>query len=191
MLSPGDKAKMGAARELIRERRYDEALALLEGINHPTANDWRKRLNAAIAKQPKGRTSLRELNDEPDLFSLREKPVRKSNRRTGWLIAIGLIIAVIAAVSLIQRQQQIDRWNSQRSEASAALNVFCSLRLARMNSVSCGQWVTRLLNDDISYTDDILSCDRRYNRDGEAYGDDTYARLFIDCLARSEIYLPN
>jgi hypothetical protein len=34
------KAKMEAARELIREKRYDEARAILRTIDHPTARQW-------------------------------------------------------------------------------------------------------------------------------------------------------
>ena len=36
----GDKAKLQAARVLIEEKRYQEARALLRGVNHPTAVDW-------------------------------------------------------------------------------------------------------------------------------------------------------
>jgi hypothetical protein len=34
------KAKMEAARELIREKRYDEARAILRTVDHPTARQW-------------------------------------------------------------------------------------------------------------------------------------------------------
>lgn len=34
------KAKMEAARELIREKRFDEARAILRTIDHPTARQW-------------------------------------------------------------------------------------------------------------------------------------------------------
>lgn len=39
-LSNGDRAKMIAANQLIKEKRYSEARGLLQGINDPKALDW-------------------------------------------------------------------------------------------------------------------------------------------------------
>jgi hypothetical protein len=39
------KAKFDAARELIAEKRYDEARAILNTINHPTAKEWLTKLD--------------------------------------------------------------------------------------------------------------------------------------------------
>ena len=39
------KAKFAAARELIDEKQYAEARAILRTIDHPTARDWEARLN--------------------------------------------------------------------------------------------------------------------------------------------------
>jgi hypothetical protein len=47
-LSQSDKNKMLAARELLRERRYAEAISLLQGIDHPKAHEWLQRINSDI-----------------------------------------------------------------------------------------------------------------------------------------------
>lgn len=49
------KAKFDAARELIQEKRYDEARALLASIDHPTAREWEAKINrlAPIPEKPK------------------------------------------------------------------------------------------------------------------------------------------
>ena len=39
------KAKFEAAKELIQEKKYDEARALLKTINHPTAREWEAKLD--------------------------------------------------------------------------------------------------------------------------------------------------
>lgn len=39
------KTKMAAARELINEKHYDEARALLKTVEHPTAKEWLSKLN--------------------------------------------------------------------------------------------------------------------------------------------------
>lgn len=47
------KAKLMAAQELIKEKRYDEALALLKGVDHPTAKQWLDKLDKIVSKQGK------------------------------------------------------------------------------------------------------------------------------------------
>src|SRR5690349_15150158 len=39
------KAKFAAAKELIDEKKYDEARAILKTIDHPAARDWETRLD--------------------------------------------------------------------------------------------------------------------------------------------------
>jgi hypothetical protein len=40
------RAKFEAAKELIKERRYDEARAILETVNHPLAMDWLAKIDS-------------------------------------------------------------------------------------------------------------------------------------------------
>lgn len=39
------KAKFDAAKELINEKKYDEARGILKTIDHPTAREWESKLN--------------------------------------------------------------------------------------------------------------------------------------------------
>ena len=39
------KAKMQAAKELIQEKKYDEARNILATVDHPTAREWEKKLD--------------------------------------------------------------------------------------------------------------------------------------------------
>lgn len=39
------KAKMAAAKELIQEKRYEEARQILATVDHPTAREWEQKLN--------------------------------------------------------------------------------------------------------------------------------------------------
>lgn len=46
------KAKFAAAKELIDEKKYDEARAILKTIDHPTAREWEAKLNRIAPLQP-------------------------------------------------------------------------------------------------------------------------------------------
>lgn len=45
------KAKFDAARELIQEKRYDEARVILQAISHPTARKWLAKLDTIAPPQ--------------------------------------------------------------------------------------------------------------------------------------------
>ena len=45
------KAKFAAARELIGDKRYDEARLLLETVDHPKAAEWILRIDAIMAQE--------------------------------------------------------------------------------------------------------------------------------------------
>jgi len=47
-------AKMEAARELIGEKKYAEARAVLITVNHPTAAEWVARIDAISAPKRSG-----------------------------------------------------------------------------------------------------------------------------------------
>lgn len=79
------KAKLEAARELIREKRYDDARRLLEGIDHPTAREW-------IAK-----IDERQAPPAP--------PVKKASRTSGCL-AILILGVLIWGIDAVNKQTQ-------------------------------------------------------------------------------------
>ncbi|HEX2906034.1 MAG TPA: hypothetical protein VHO69_04195 [Phototrophicaceae bacterium] len=47
------KQKMLAAKELIQEKRYDEARTILKTVNHPTAKQWLEKLDKIAPVKPK------------------------------------------------------------------------------------------------------------------------------------------
>ncbi|MBE2266689.1 MAG: hypothetical protein IAE80_00560 [Anaerolinea sp.] len=53
MLSKSQSVKKEAARQLIREKQYEQARALLDGIDEPEVNQWRARLNLLIPQPPR------------------------------------------------------------------------------------------------------------------------------------------
>lgn len=56
------KAKFAAAKELIDEKQFDEARAILKTIDHPTAREWEAKLNRIAPAAPK---SFMEVQAEP------------------------------------------------------------------------------------------------------------------------------
>lgn len=46
------KAKMEAARELIQEKKYDEARAILRTVDHPLATEWLGKIDDIKRGQP-------------------------------------------------------------------------------------------------------------------------------------------
>lgn len=66
------KNRMLEARDLIQEEKFDEARAILQDIDHPTAREWLDKLNQV---SPAARTA--------------------STRNWGRLIAVLLVAAVV------------------------------------------------------------------------------------------------
>lgn len=170
--------KLQAARELIQEQNYKLARSLLLTMDaDPTAQKWLEKLEK-ISPTP----------IPSPVFAPLPRPRKKSGRK--GLIIMLFIVGVVVAGFLLVRQLRLNEWNAKRPEANAALSVFCTLRMARMDDIACDQWVTRLLNEDISKVDAILTCDRLYNHDSAAITSDIDARLFLRCLSNKGIYLP-
>ena len=76
------KQKMLAARELINEKRYDEARAILQAVDHPTADKWLAKLDQIAPESiPEPTWSESYYQDEepdlPDIPTERERPPRK------------------------------------------------------------------------------------------------------------------
>lgn len=51
------KVKLEAAKELIKEKRYQEARSILEGVDHPTARLWLSRLDTLMQPSTIGNQS--------------------------------------------------------------------------------------------------------------------------------------
>lgn len=56
------KAKFDAAKQLIQEKQYDQARALLENIDHPTAAKWLAKLNEIAPKNKSKQKSKRRIS---------------------------------------------------------------------------------------------------------------------------------
>ena len=81
------KAKMQAAKELIREKRYEDARAILRDIDHPTAREWLQKINR-IAPERK----------------------RKMPRKAVAILSLIVLIVVLVIVVLNARYQtQLER----------------------------------------------------------------------------------
>jgi len=65
------KAKLEYARELIKDERYEEARTVLREINHPTAEQWLKKLDALAPPKPSS---------------------QKGKYRGCWLVLLGLML---------------------------------------------------------------------------------------------------
>lgn len=94
------KAKMQAARELIREKKYDEARNLLEAVDHPTATKWISKIDTLLAAQSDNKPIVDNLN-------------KLSSRRKALRVVLLSTIAVLFLIpkllpSLSPTQTQID-----------------------------------------------------------------------------------
>jgi hypothetical protein len=104
------KAKLAAAKELIQERRYEEAKAILRTVNHPTAYKWLSQLDARMPPPPPPQLNAYmpppppiyspyspSLSAEQEKFYIREnrRARRKQIGRGFWLIGAGILCFVI------------------------------------------------------------------------------------------------
>jgi len=87
------KAKFAAAKELIDEKKYDEARAILKTIDHPTARDWEARLDK-IAPPPTYRPP------EPQSFMQEPKPFMPQPQKARPPIYRGCAMLLVAGVAL-------------------------------------------------------------------------------------------
>lgn len=95
------KAKFNAAKELINEKKYKEARAILKTIDHPTARNWEQKLDAISP-------------EEPDSF--KKKPKRTFRN-------ILAILAVIFVMILLIQQTQNYTSTVQQAAVSASLTL--------------------------------------------------------------------
>lgn len=170
------KAKLQAARELLQEKRYQEARSLLQTIpNDPTAQKWLVKLDEIVPVKPSPIRPIKAATPVEKHKSQNVKPL---------LALVVVVVLLIGGIWLLRRIQDNNRWESQRSEANAALTVFCFAYVSS-NWTMCEQWAERTIYEDISRTDDILFCDSLYNS-----ATTTIPDSFVSCLARRGIFLP-
>ena len=98
------KAKFAAARELIREKRYDEARTILQTIDHPKAQEWEWRLDDLEAKgKPSGKKRV--------VVVQQKKGGRGCFRTLVYIFIAGVVVSVVLA-SLVPSQDSNDEVSS-------------------------------------------------------------------------------
>ena len=156
------KQKMLAARELIQEKRYAEARALLKTIDDPKAQEWLKKLDA-IAPEKK-----------------------KSGGRLVYITAAVVLLAVVViVVTLVMRQNNAENANQNAaaqvptqmelpSEITAiptgqvaidpkvkeAFTIHC-MSVAQLSRQECEDYAATLIVDP-DFTETITLCTERY-----------------------------
>lgn len=82
------KAKFQAAKELIDEKKYGEARALLKSIDHPTAREWEAKLDKLSPPQ--------SIGSNPTQPAVK----RRKSSRTGCLLLIAIVLVLFYATTL-------------------------------------------------------------------------------------------
>jgi hypothetical protein len=132
--APGIKEKLAVARALIRDKHYDQALALLSTIDHPTARQWEKQI--------------------------RERQTG-SSRRT--VLLLGAAAAILLVVSLALGAALLTQRASLSSEQSTAVAAVSTLSAAQTISAGfaataqAGASTRAALQPDASRFDDTLA----------------------------------
>jgi hypothetical protein len=99
MFTLDDKAKLEAARSLIKQKNYDLAVRLLRTMDHPTATEWLAEIEAALIRKRR-----------------RERPVRVI-----IIILLIVIVALVGAGAIFQGGQPLKAVVSVPTQA--ALNT--------------------------------------------------------------------
>jgi hypothetical protein len=139
------KAKMIAARELINEKKYNEARAILEQVNHPTAEKWLTKLDEIAP--PARATSI--------------------NR---WMLAalvVTVSIALIGVIAALVLANSPGGSKPSLEEQTEAAILFCmNFAEGEMSRQECSDWVDIIIAD-FEYSDIIANCTELYNDDLE------------------------
>ncbi len=109
------KAKMEAARELIKEKRYNEARAILKTVDHPTATRWLQKLERMDTPRKGGRKARARI-----LY--RASPSMFRNRPILFLFVLALSFALIGIPFLLLW------WLSTRNTLLTVTNEYIRLR---------------------------------------------------------------
>jgi hypothetical protein len=100
------KAKFEAAKELIQERKFDEARAILKTVEHPTANKWLKKLDEIDPPFPDVPTSegnppykvtSQNKRDKRKLMSDDAETTQKPEKAHGKLM-LGIVVTFLVVV---------------------------------------------------------------------------------------------
>lgn len=112
----------------------------------------------------------------------------RKHRSFVWPVLIGAAVVMVAtaAIFVVAQVTNNQRWNSQRTEATVTLELFCKGHLAGVGAMTCQNWANQTVNDAPSTTDAILLCGRVFENWASAFD----RRDFVSCLARAGVYAP-
>jgi membrane protein YdbS with pleckstrin-like domain len=104
------KAKMLAAKELIKEKQYDEARAILRTVSNPTATEWLKKIDKISPQRTSSRaTSERDnvadrsprMNETPDRRDTSNNILYSASPSMFRAQPIGFIIVLFSCLFLV------------------------------------------------------------------------------------------
>lgn len=104
------EAKLVHARELIQQKRYDEARRLLKSIDHPTAVEWLAKLDVIDSSQPAEHTIVTPTT------------TAKANSGVPLLSILSTLIIVILTVLVITQQFRLNTLSSNVSALATMLD---------------------------------------------------------------------
>ncbi len=90
------ETKLARAKEMIQEKRYEEARTLLKTINHPTATKWLAKLEEITPPEPE--------EDEivPPSLPSREPVI------VSWMTVAGALVMVVLLIMVVYQQIQLN-----------------------------------------------------------------------------------
>jgi len=116
------KAKFSVARELINEKKFDEARSILRTIDHPTALEWLKKLDQiAPSKSASNNPPLRKSFSKSRKIAttqVNSKNILQKNQFTIGIIAIVSILIVVMFLLILIPKMINDGGNVPSSEMS-------------------------------------------------------------------------
>lgn len=128
------KAKFEAAKELIQERKFDEARAILQTIEHPTATKWLGKLDAIDPPFPDIPTAkdntLQKISGQgrrdkqkttSDNSAKTQKPQKARRRLIQVIVAVFVMVILISAIVFVQQLQIV----TTRASAHARMDIYC------------------------------------------------------------------
>ncbi len=154
------KAKMQAARELILEKQYDAARAVLITVNEPTAHQWLDKLD-----------EIAPIESEPQQSKGFAFPSLPQYAIIGAGLLVIIIVALVASQLLNENENSIKRMSES----------FCRWS-ARADDIDdfCREEVNRWLSDE---RDEVERC---YIRSDEG----NLGRVFFQCMMIRDVVIP-
>jgi hypothetical protein len=165
------KEQMLQARDLIQQKRYAEARAILIDIEHPTADAWLDKIAEITAAKPAGKPqTVSSVARSP-------KPQRSPLRRGLNLVLFVIVVTVVGVGGMMLADQLI---NGESRAAQSAMIDFCmdayfEAGIYEGVTRDCFDWRDSAFP---AYDDQVIACHRR---------SDGLESEFRSCMIREDI----